>query len=112
MTTIMEETYREIQVTCPVCSAVKSIGIPEKLFIQKKFSIIKVQIPQGGVCREHHFIVFVDDQGIIKKMARELMIPKPNRYRINLIKEFIKQRYSAKLAFKIKNKVEDFLSLL
>ncbi|MFW9825624.1 MAG: hypothetical protein ACFFE4_21960, partial [Candidatus Thorarchaeota archaeon] len=62
----MGETYREIQVTCPVCSTVKNIGIPEKLFIQKKFNIIKVQIPQGGVCKEHHFIVFVDDQGIIR----------------------------------------------
>ncbi|MFX1499309.1 MAG: hypothetical protein ACFFBH_17465 [Promethearchaeota archaeon] len=280
----MEKTYREIQVTCPICSAVKNVEIPEKLFIQKRFNIIKIQIPRGGVCRKHNFIVFVDDKGIIRgydqidllmkstiqeeqvtkrfslhhfidmfgfygmlclvhakifnypayiikdknsedfsnsinrigenllpetyrgdfnihfleetdynkiklreqnaflmdsehrilhipwqekltfeeeiikkaidildeneqitliqqnisklireaeyvirvlekenevfeedlmeKMARELMISKPNRYRISLIKEFIKQRKSPKLAIKIKNKVEDFLSLL
>jgi len=52
------------------------------------------------------------EEDLINRMARELMIPKPNYYRISLIKDFIKQRYSPKLAAKIKSKVGEFLNLL
>ncbi|MFX0147850.1 MAG: hypothetical protein ACFE8E_08865 [Candidatus Hodarchaeota archaeon] len=66
----MGETFREIQVTCPDCSIVKNVMIPEKLFIQKKFGIIKIQIPQGGVCREHQFVTFIDVKGVIRGYDR------------------------------------------
>ncbi len=60
------ETYRLLQVECPLCSKVKSINIPESIFAQKKFGIIKIQIPINAVCPEHQFIVFVDTKGNIK----------------------------------------------
>ena len=66
----MGEAFREIQVTCPDCSRVKNVMVPEKLFIQKKFGIIKIQIPQGGVCREHQFITFIDVKGVIRGYDR------------------------------------------
>ncbi|MFX1337881.1 MAG: hypothetical protein ACFFDK_04675 [Promethearchaeota archaeon] len=49
---------------------------------------------------------------LIEKVSKELMVPKMSHYRLSLIKQFIKQRYSPKLASKIKNKVEEFLDLL
>ncbi|TFG26039.1 MAG: hypothetical protein EU533_00085 [Promethearchaeota archaeon] len=49
---------------------------------------------------------------LMERISRELMVPKLTHYRLALIKQFIKQRYSPKLASKIKNKVEEFLDLL
>ncbi len=49
---------------------------------------------------------------LMEKISKEMMIPKITHYRLSLIKNFIKQRYSPKLASKIKNKVEEFLDLL
>lgn len=63
---MLAETYRLLQVECPLCSKVKSINIPESIFAQKKFGIIKIQIPINAVCPEHQFIVFVDTKGNIK----------------------------------------------
>jgi len=60
------ETYRVLQVECPKCSKVKSINIPESIFAQKKFGVIKIQIPINAVCPDHQFIVFVDTKGNIK----------------------------------------------
>jgi len=59
-------SYKEIEVTCPICSLVKVIKVPMRIFSQKKFGTIKIQVPQGGVCKEHQFIVFVDTKGIIR----------------------------------------------
>lgn len=59
------ESYKEIEVSCPVCETERSIKIPEAIFRQKKFGSIKVQVPQGGVCKEHQFIVFLDTKGIV-----------------------------------------------
>ncbi|MFX0070180.1 MAG: hypothetical protein ACFFAO_03730 [Candidatus Hermodarchaeota archaeon] len=54
--------------------------------------------------------IYEDD--LMEKISKELMIPKISHYRLMLIKNFIKQHYSPKLASKIKNKVEEFLDLL
>ena len=54
--------------------------------------------------------IFEDD--LMEQIARELMIPKFTHYRLMLIKNFIKQRFSPKLAQRIRNKVEEFLDLL
>lgn len=59
-------SYKEIEVTCPTCSSVKVIKVPIRIFTQKKFGTIKIQVPQGGVCKEHQFIVFVDTKGIVR----------------------------------------------
>ena len=62
----MVENYKEIEVICPVCSKSKNIKIPEQIFSQKKFGSIRIQVPQGGVCPEHQFILFIDTNGIIR----------------------------------------------
>ncbi len=62
----MAENYKEIEVTCPVCSKSKDIKIPEQIFSQKRFGNIRIQVPQGGVCPEHQFILFIDTKGIIR----------------------------------------------
>ncbi len=49
---------------------------------------------------------------LIERLCKDLMIAKIDHYRLTLIKYFIKQRFSPKLASKIKNKVEEFLDLL
>ncbi|TFG03530.1 MAG: hypothetical protein EU539_12145 [Promethearchaeota archaeon] len=54
--------------------------------------------------------IYEDD--LMDKLSKDLMIPKITHYRLMLIKNFIKQHYSPKLASKIKNKVEEFLDLL
>ena len=51
-------------------------------------------------------------EDLIDEMATQLKTPKINKYRLNLIKDFISQRYSEKLAKRIKNKVQEFLNLL
>ncbi len=63
-------SYKEIEVTCPTCSLVKVIKVPMRIFSQKKFGTIKIQVPQGGVCKEHQFIVFVDTKGIVRGYDR------------------------------------------
>lgn len=54
--------------------------------------------------------IYEDD--LIEQLSRDLMMPKITHYRLSLIKNFIRQRFSTKLASKIKNKVEEFLDLL
>ena len=51
-------------------------------------------------------------EDLIDEMANQLKAPKINKYRLNLIKDFISQRYSEKLTKRIKNKVQEFLNLL
>jgi hypothetical protein len=62
----MAEDFRVIEVTCPKCGFIKKIKIPERIFSQKKFGTIKIQIPVNAVCPEHQFIVFIDTKGIIR----------------------------------------------
>ncbi|MHA1292820.1 MAG: hypothetical protein ACTSQJ_09160 [Promethearchaeota archaeon] len=62
----MVEAYKSLEVKCPVCEAVKSLNVPEKIFAQKKFGTIKIQVPPGAVCAEHQFIIFVDTKGNIR----------------------------------------------
>jgi hypothetical protein len=62
----MAELYRNIEVTCPVCQMVKEIKIPNLIFDQKRFGMVKIQVPQGSVCGDHQFIVFIDINGTIR----------------------------------------------
>ncbi len=97
----------------------------EEDIIQKALSIsneeeqpIIIQHQIAKFIREAEFsrkIVEKEDiytQELIEKLSRELMIPKVDYYRISLIKEFIERRISIKLAQRIKNKIDDFLSSL
>ncbi len=62
----MEITKRKIDLTCPVCQAKSTIEIPEKIFAQKQFGSIKIQVPPGAVCPDHQFIVFLDTKGLVR----------------------------------------------
>lgn len=62
----MSEDFKELEITCPICQVVKKINVPSRIFSQKKFGTIKVQVPAGAVCKDHQFIVFVDPKGIIR----------------------------------------------
>jgi len=60
----MEEVkLKKFDVTCPKCGIGKEISIPESLFSQKKFGSIKIKVPQGAVCKDHNFIVFISTKG-------------------------------------------------
>lgn len=54
-----------MQITCPVCGETRGINIPERIFAQKQFGTIKIQVPVGAVCNEHQFIVFADPKANI-----------------------------------------------
>jgi len=62
----MSETFKVLEVSCPVCGETKNINIPEAIFSQKKFGTVKIQVPVNAVCPEHQFIVFVDTKGVVR----------------------------------------------
>jgi len=88
-------SYKDIEVTCPTCSLVKVIKVPLRIFTQKKFGTIKIQVPQGGVCKEHQFIVFVDTKGIIRGYDR-----------IDLLMKTVAEREDERRRFSIKHFIE------
>lgn len=61
----MSLEYRNLAITCPVCGESRSINIPERIFEQKQFGTIKIQVPVGAVCSDHQFIVFADPKANI-----------------------------------------------
>ncbi|MFX1418572.1 MAG: hypothetical protein ACFE9N_06600 [Promethearchaeota archaeon] len=61
----MQVHSKLIEVACPRCGLEKTIGVPETLFSQKKYGHIKIQVPQGVVCQDHVFVVFLDVEGRI-----------------------------------------------
>jgi len=64
-----EET-REVSLTCPICKEKNTINVPEKVFEQKQFGSIKIQVPPGAVCSDHQFIVFLDPKGLVRGYER------------------------------------------
>ncbi len=62
----MSGQYKEINVKCPVCFSEKIIKLPKTLFQQKKFGNIKVQVSKGLVCDKHPFILFIDNNAVVK----------------------------------------------
>ncbi|GAJ01552.1 unnamed protein product, partial [marine sediment metagenome] len=61
----MSSISKKFEVRCPRCGVVKEISVPESLFLDKKFGTIKIKVPQGAVCKEHNFIVFISTKGNI-----------------------------------------------
>jgi len=61
----MNQSTREILLTCPNCGIFKNLNIPESIFSQKKFGSIKIQVPVGAICSNHTFIVFINNKGHI-----------------------------------------------
>ena len=56
---------KQFDVTCPKCGGGKIISVPDSLFVQKKFGTVKIKVPQGAVCKDHNFIVFISTKGQI-----------------------------------------------
>ncbi|MHA1241680.1 MAG: hypothetical protein ACTSQU_12995 [Promethearchaeota archaeon] len=56
---------KQFDVTCPKCGNGKVISVPDSLFVQKKFGTVKIKVPQGAVCKDHNFIVFISTKGQI-----------------------------------------------
>jgi len=56
---------KEFDVSCPKCGIGRIISVPHSLFIQKKFGTVKIKVPQGAVCKDHNFIVFISTKGQI-----------------------------------------------
>jgi len=56
---------KQFNVACPKCGSKKEISVPESLFVQKKFGTVKIKIPQGAVCKDHNFLVFISTKGQI-----------------------------------------------
>ncbi|GAJ10541.1 unnamed protein product, partial [marine sediment metagenome] len=61
----MSVALKGFSVACPKCGAKKRINVPESLFYQKKFGTVKIKVPQGAVCKDHNFIVFISTKGQI-----------------------------------------------
>jgi len=56
---------KRFDVSCPKCGSGNEISIPDSLFVQKKFGTVKIKVPQGAVCKDHNFIVFISTKGQI-----------------------------------------------
>lgn len=56
----MPEEIKILMPACPKCGVSKKIPIPASVFAQKTFGFIKIQVPQGGCCQDHQFIVIAD----------------------------------------------------
>lgn len=61
----MSVLLKGFNVACPKCGTEKQINVPESLFDQKKFGTVKIKVPQGAVCTDHNFIVFISTKGQI-----------------------------------------------
>lgn len=61
----MSSNLKGFSVACPKCGTEKQINVPESLFYNKKFGTVKIKVPQGAVCKEHNFIVFISTKGNI-----------------------------------------------
>ncbi|MBY8980080.1 MAG: hypothetical protein KGD72_06800 [Candidatus Lokiarchaeota archaeon] len=54
---------KKFDISCPKCGIEKEISVPDSLFLQKKFGTVKIKVPQGAVCKDHNFIVFISTKG-------------------------------------------------
>jgi hypothetical protein len=61
----MSSSLKKFEVSCPRCGVKRIISVPESLFFNKKFGTVKIKVPQGAVCKEHNFIVFISTKGNI-----------------------------------------------
>ncbi len=60
----MESTkLKQFDIYCPKCGMEKEISVPDSLFLQKKFGTVKIKVPQGAVCKDHNFLVFISTKG-------------------------------------------------
>ncbi|MHA1699709.1 MAG: hypothetical protein ACTSWN_12770 [Promethearchaeota archaeon] len=58
----MTQEVKSLSVTCPICHEQKDVNIPLTLFDEVQDNYLRIQIPQGAVCPEHSFMIFIDKQ--------------------------------------------------
>ncbi|MFX1236464.1 MAG: hypothetical protein ACFE8P_01950, partial [Promethearchaeota archaeon] len=56
----------EIEVTCPFCGNTGSVKVPIAVYTKKKWGTVKIHIPAGAICRDHHFIALIDTEGVVR----------------------------------------------
>ncbi len=66
----MTDNKRALEITCPFCRAVGSIDVPVSVYSNKKWGVVKIQVPAGAVCNEHQFIVLIDSKGDVRGYER------------------------------------------
>ncbi|MFX1411842.1 MAG: hypothetical protein ACFFA6_15965 [Promethearchaeota archaeon] len=70
--------FKPLELSCPSCGAEKTVNVPNSLFSNKQYGHVKIQVPQGAVCPDHVFVVFIDVKGrIIGYEAIDLSISSP-----------------------------------
>lgn len=74
----MDGNFKLLELACPKCGIEKTVRIPIELFDGKGFSIIKIQVPIGGVCDSHNFMVLLNKKGVILGYETfDMMVSKP-----------------------------------
>ncbi|MFX1366130.1 MAG: hypothetical protein ACFFCE_18465 [Promethearchaeota archaeon] len=61
----MQVQYKLVKVVCPRCGVEKEISVPQSIFEEKKIGHIKIRVPKGAACKDHIFIVYLNNQGTI-----------------------------------------------
>jgi len=59
------DNFKRIDLACPKCGSEKTVKVPLELFNGGGFGIIKIQVPIGGVCETHNFMVLLNKEGAI-----------------------------------------------
>ena len=59
------DNFKRIDIACPKCGSEKTVKLPLHLFNGGGFGIIKIQVPVGGVCDTHNFMVLLNKEGAI-----------------------------------------------
>ena len=91
--------------------ALEIIDIKEQLvMIRQDIALFMNEAEHAKSLLEDVREIYKED--LILQLSVDLKSAKINKYRLNLIKDYISQRYSKKLSQKIKNKVQEFLNLL
>ena len=61
----MSSSLKGFVVACPRCGTEKLMNFGSVFYYPKKFGTVKIKIPQGAVCKDHNFIVFISTKGQI-----------------------------------------------
>ena len=66
----MPDNSNELEITCPFCKEVGKINVPVSVYSNKKWGVVKIQVPAGAICKEHQFIVLIDTKGNVRGYER------------------------------------------
>jgi len=66
----MSDNTTELEITCPFCKSVGTINVPISIYSNKKWGVVKIQVPAGAICKDHQFIVLIDTKGKVRGYER------------------------------------------